>query len=310
MNKSIIALSLFIVSVMGCEVYKQDEYEEYYVVESYLVAGRNLQQVRLSTTAPAFEFYSFENTAVPGATVQVQLLAENGTAVDQTFDYTMTSSGIYLPDVEHTVLPSRTYQLSISIPEGTSSHTLSGQTIVPGDFSILAGIQDTLVYQSTEQLEVTFSESSYPGRQNVYIFNTLSEEPIVENLTPLYFDFYDGQDTDEEAQDLLVEFSNTSSGLLNEANFTQNTDGTVTIRYPWLAVAFFGNNKIVASTIDENIFDYIRSASVQLGGSTLSPGEIQNVITNIEGGIGIFGAVASDTIQTFIKPPEFFKGSK
>lgn len=305
MKKSIIALPLFLVSVWGCEVYQQDEYEEYYVVESYLVAGRNLQQIRLSTTAPAFEFYSFENTAVAGATVHVQLLAANGTGVDQTFDYTMTSPGIYLPNVDHAVLPSRTYQLFVSIPEGMSDHVLTGQTIVPGDFSILAGIQDTLVYQSTEQLEVTFSESSYPGRQNVYIFNTISEEPIVENLTPLYFDFFDGQENEQDALDLLVEFSNTSSGLLNEANFTQNTDGTVTIRYPWLAVAFFGNNKIVANTIDDNLFDYIRSSSVQLGGSTLSPGEIQNVITNIEGGIGVFGAVSTDTLPTFIKPFEF-----
>ena len=63
----------------------------------------------------------------------------------------------------------------------------------------------------------------------------------------------------------MTEFSNTSSGLLNEANFSVDTDGSVTIRYPWIAVAFYGDNKLVASTVDDNIYDFIRSASVQLG---------------------------------------------
>lgn len=53
------------------------------------------------------------------------------------------------------------------------------------------------------------------------------------------------------------------------------------------------------------MYDFVRSESVQLGGSTLSPGEIQNVITHVEGGLGIFGSLASDTIQTYIKPFEF-----
>ena len=163
MKKSILALSLFLVSFWGCEVYEQDQYEEYYVVESYMVAGRNLQQVRLSTTAPAFEFYSFENTAVINANVQLELLTTNGSGVDQTFSYTMTSPGIYLPDVTHSVLPERTYRLNISVPEGTNTHTITGTAIVPGDFAILAGIQDTLIYQSSDQLEVTFSGSTYPG---------------------------------------------------------------------------------------------------------------------------------------------------
>jgi hypothetical protein len=68
-------------------------------------------------------------------------------------------------------------------------------------------------------------------------------------------------------------------------------------------VAFYEDNLIVANTIDDNVYDFIRSQETQLGGSTLSPGEIQNVIYNIEGGIGVFGALASDTVQVYIKRP-------
>ncbi|MEQ9265028.1 MAG: DUF4249 family protein [Balneolaceae bacterium] len=295
MRKSLIPFFIFVIAYLGCDIYPQDEYEEFYVLESYIVANRNISQVRLSTTAPAFDFYSFENTAVSGATVELRLLDVNGSGTDSTFAYSMDTPGIYTPNVPHSVLPSRTYQLFVTIPNGSAVDEVSATAIVPGDFTVVAGVQDTLVYQSSEQLEVTLSASSYPGRQNVYIFNTISENPIIENLTPLYADFFDDDDD-------LEDFAETSSGLLNEGNFTQNNDGTVTVRYPWLAVAFFGDNRVVATTVDDNIYDYVRSADVQLGGSTLSPGEIQNVLSHVEGGIGLFGAMASDTIPTFIRP--------
>lgn len=297
MKNYLLLLISGILIITACNDYPQGDYEEFYVVESYLVAGRALQQVRLSTTAPAFEFYSFENTAVQGATVVIRLLEENGTGIDSTFTFGMSQPGIYVPNSLHRVLPSRTYRLEILTQE---NEEISATTIVPGAFTVVGGILDTLVYQSTEQLEVTLSESSYPGRQNVYIFNTLAVNPDPDNLTPLYADFYD------DDEDLLEEFSNTASGLLNEGNFDVNPDGSITVRYPWIAVAFYGDNDIVASTVDDNIFDYVRSEDVQLGGSTLSPGEIQNVITHVEGGIGLFGAMASDTIRTFIRRnPDF-----
>ncbi len=297
MKNYLLLLISGILIITACKDYSQGDYEEFYVVESYLVAGRALQQVRLSTTAPAFEFYSFENTAVEGATVVIRLLEENGSGIDSTFTFGMSQPGIYIPNSAHRVLPSRTYRLEILTQ---LNEEISATAIVPGEFTVVGGILDTLVYQSTEQLEVTLSESSYPGRQNVYIFNTLAVNPDPENLTPLYADFYD------DDEDLLEEFSNTASGLLNEGNFDVNPDRSITVRYPWIAVAFYGDNDIVASTVDDNIFDYVRSEDVQLGGSTLSPGEIQNVITHVEGGIGLFGAMASDTIRTFIKRnPDF-----
>ncbi|GAB5408596.1 MAG: DUF4249 domain-containing protein [Balneolaceae bacterium] len=294
MRNSFLTISLAVLTLLGCETYSQSDYEEFYVVESYIVANRNLQQVRVSTTVPAFEFYDFEESAIRDALVEVRLLSETGAVIEQTFSYSMSEPGIYQPDIAHSVLPTRSYELYVTIPNGSLIDEITATAIVPDTFSVIGGVLDTLVYQSSEQLEVTLSESSYPGRQNVFVFTTISENPTVENLTPLYLDFYD----DEED---LQEFTITSSGLLNEGNFTQFPDGSVTVQYPWLAVAFYEENRIVATTVDDNIYDYIRSNDVQLGGSTLSPGEIQNVLTNVKGGIGLFGAMASDTIPTFIE---------
>ncbi len=298
MNKTLILSIIALCMVISaCEVYEQDEYEEHYVVESYLVANRDLAQVRLSTTAPAYEYYSFINTAVSGADVEVRLLASDGVTIEETIPFSQSSPGIYIPDTTHSVLPLRTYQLHILIP--SDMHEITASTFVPDTFRVIDGVQDTVTYQSTaNRLELTLSESNYPGRQNVFIFNTIASDTTYQNLTPVYRDLWDGPES-------IRDYSNTSSGLINEGNFTVNSDGTVTIRYPWIAVAFYGDNRLVASTLDENIYDYIRSESVQLGGSTLSPGEIQNVITHVEGGIGLFGSIASDSIDTFIKRPPF-----
>jgi hypothetical protein len=283
----------------SCDPYGQDEYEEYYIVESYLIANALLPQVRLSTTVPADAFYDFENAAISDADIQIQLL-ESGpeSALEQSWEYRLDTPGIYLPETDHNVIPGRTYKLDITLP--VTSERITSTTTVPEAFEIIGEVQDSIVYQSTEQLEFTLSESSYPGRQNIYVFNAVSLQPFSENLTPFYAELLSNSDDPEED---LEEFANNSSGIINESGFEFNPDGSATVQYPWIGVAFYEDNLIVANTIDDNVYDFIRSQETQLGGSTLSPGEIQNVIYNIEGGIGVFGALASDTVQVYIKRP-------
>lgn len=291
---TVIALTAFIAS---CELYPQDEYEEFYVVESYLIANRQLPPVRLSTTVPATDFYTFDEASVNNANIEIRLL-ETGPESNPvaTFTYTNNSPGIYEPVQQHAVLPARTYELQITFPG--SQDLIRAHTVVPDTFRIMEGVRDTVVYQSSEQLEITVSPSTYPGRQNIFVFNSLSQSPIEENLTPVYKDIFSDSDQPEEDLNLLA---NNSSNIINEGNFEVNPDGSVTLDFPWIGIAFYEENLIVANTIDDNVYDFVRSQSVQLGGSTLSPGEIQNVIDHVEGGIGVFGALASDTVRTFVK---------
>lgn len=287
--------------LISCEMYPQDDYEEHYVIEAYLVADRQLPNIRLSTTLPADEVYNFEDAAVNNAIVKVHLL-ETGpeSPIQESIDYTIQDPGIYGAVEEHQVLPSRTYALEITFPN--SENKVTATTIIPGNFEILEGVKDNIVYQSTEQLEITVSESSYPGRQNIFVFNAIAENPIAGNLTPVYYDFY--EDGGKKSEDLEL-YANNSSGIINEGNFEKNPDDSFTINYPWIGIAYFGKNKIVANTIDDNVYDFVRSQQVQLGGSTLSPGEIPNLIYNVKGGIGVFGSLASDTVETYVQEPSF-----
>ena len=299
MKHFLFILLAFVLLVSACDPYTQDEYEEYYVVESYLVANALLPEVRLSTTVPADAFYDFEEAAVNDANIEIQLLESGAESnVEQSWSYRYDAPGIYVPEVGHNVIPGRTYKLDITLP--STSEKITSTATVPEAFQIIGDVPDSIVYQATDQLEFTLSASSYPGRQNIYVFNAVSLRPFSANLTPFYSELI--AESDEPEKD-LEELANNSSGIINESGFEFNPDGSATVQYPWISIAFFEDNLIVANTIDDNVYDFIRSQETQLGGSTLSPGEIQNIIYNIEGGIGVFGALASDTVQVYIKRP-------
>ncbi len=56
-------------------------------------------------------------------------------------------------------------------------------------------------------------------------------------------------------------------------------------------------------SLDPALQAFVQSQAVQRGGSTLSPGEIPNVTTNVEGGLGIFGSFARVVTQTTLLQP-------
>jgi hypothetical protein len=284
--------------ICSCELYTQDEYVEQYVVESYLVANRTLPTIRLTRSLKLEEIYDINRVGIPNAQISVELLDEKNT-IQKSYSYIIipSSKSLYNTNSSDIVLPGRKYRLNITFPE--NSDTIRATTLVPGDFETVGAVIDTAFYQSPEQITVTTTQSEYPGRQSYFVFSVIAAEPTEENLTPFYRDQVFDQDEDIE------DFEINSSGIINEGNYDINSDGTLTLRVPWLAVAFYGDNDIVANTIDDNLYDFIRSRDVQTGGgpSILPPGEIQNIIYNVEGGIGIFGSLASDTNRVFIEKP-------
>ncbi len=284
-------------TVLSCETYNQDDYEELVVVEAYAVANNPLPIVRVHTTSPAEEFFDPAETALSDGNVQIVLLDESGES-EEVFEYYYISAnnGIYIAtNPAHRMLPNRTYRLDIDFND--RPEIIRAYTTIPDEFEILNIVADSVEYQSGEQLEIIISKTEGRTDRQVYVFSIIADEPEIENLTPFYRASFD--DENIELDDVLVN----SSGLVNEANFDVNPDGTITLRFPWIGVAFFGQNRIVTSLVDKNLSDLVRSQEVQLGGSTLSPGEIPNLVYNIEGGIGIFGSISSDTVQTNITRP-------
>jgi hypothetical protein len=278
------ALGLFSLTA-GCDTTNTFEHEPQVVVEAYLVADERLPALRLSRSADVRETYNFERNAIHDATVRILRLADDG-SVDVVHDYAalVNEPGLYRSVDVVDVLPARTYRLEAIVPG--EDEPVTATTTVPGAFELVQANAETIVYQGSQQLELRVTRSVYPGRQSVFLFSTESLNPTADQLTPFYRDVA-GEDEDDVAA-LRI----TNSPIINEGNYDINQDGTLTIRLPWIAVAFFGENRLTASALDDNLYDFIRTQTVQQGGSTLSPGEIPNVIERIEGGTGVFGSFA------------------
>lgn len=298
MKQRISLLLILVIACAGCELYEQDEYEEYYVIESYMVAGDELPRVRLSKTRSVDESYNFNDAAVRGAIVEIRLLDSDSTVI-ATYPYqegTVNRPGFYQPDGNATVRSEQLYQLHIT----HENNEITATTYVPGHFETVNEneLQDSYVYQSEEQVEVETTPSTYiTDRQSYYIFTVNTVNPSRKSLTPFYRDLVENQGGE------LEDFHINSSGIINEENYDRNENGTITLRVPWLAIAYFGHNDVIANAIDDNMYDFLRSQDVQTGGTTLSPGEIQNIEYNVNGGIGIFGSMASDTNRVEIVRP-------
>ncbi len=292
--KKLFALLTILIAFTGCELYQQDEYEEYYVVESYLIANGDLPQVLLSTTNPIDETYSFEDNTLSGASVEIQMLNADS-SIAETYTYQEQQSGIYVPEDSAIIRDQQLYRLFVTTDNGDE---ISATTYVPEDFETINELEPRYEYQSEEQVQVITEPSSYiPDRQTYYVFNVNAVDPDPNSLTPFYADLVSDDDTQIE------EYYVNSSGIINERNYERNDDDTITLDLPWLSIAFYGSNDIIANAIDDNFYDFLRSHEAQSGGTTLSPGEIQNIRYNVNGGIGIFGSMASDTNRVFISRP-------
>lgn len=297
MRKYLYLTSLALLFVMfGCDVYDQDEYRELVVLESYAIAGRPLPDVRLSTTSPANEEYNFRDVALNDAAVVVTQLDASGQPVAD-YIYSLRMNGVYSANDRATLVqPGTRYQIRAQFD--SRQEQLSAETVVPQQFEVLSDVNESYIYQTDEQLEILLTATESNANQNVYVFNTLTLEPNIDNLTPFYRDAVVNGDSK------IADFINNSSGLINEGNFEINDDQTILLRFPWIGVAFFGENAVVINSVDPNLADLARSEELQLGGSTLPPGEIPNLIYDVEGGIGVFGSISSDTLITRFTRPQ------
>lgn len=294
----ILSIVTVLLLLSACDISDSDDYQEYVVLEAYAIAHRPLPDVWLSTTLPANEEYQFSSGALEGANIEIALLDENGEE-EEIFSYTASGrAGEYSPEnSSHFVLPGRTYQLDIDFDN--RPETLQVTTTVPDDLQVTGMTADTVVYQSSERLEISVSTNADTWDNTLFVFDAIAHEREMENLTPYYRDLVDEDETDIE------ELYHNASGLIDVANFDQHSGGSLIVRYPWSGVAFYGQNSIAVNTIDTNLAELAQSQAIQLnGGFTISPGEIPNLRYNVEGGIGIFGSLASDTVQTFFKRPD------
>ena len=273
------------------------------VVDATLIVDRAFPEIRISRTQAPDRPFTSGGSAVTGATVTVE--SETGPVIEYR---ELSSPGRYhaIFDPAERVQPGTIYRLLVVAASGervaavtrtpdryTADGWLlldnSGTTIVdslvpfeaPGD--TLPYTANRLVY-TQGLLEARFQRGDVPAYQ-IGLFSLDLDSDFV--IDP---DFFEEEDFDD-----LDRF--TSSPAL------EALDGAV--RLPWFAIYFEGRYKVKIYAIDENWFDLVRS-SPDLGGSPGFGGNagdnFEAPIFHVEGGIGLFGSAAVDSVGFYIEP--------
>ena len=322
MLRRFFALALAI-GIAGCDGTVDTDFAPEPVVSAFLGTDEPLPPVRLSRTIPLGEVYTPEGAALTGATVRVTLLAADGS--DETvyaYDAGDAVGAYRALDEAATVLPQRTYRLDVALPDG---ETLTATTIVPPDFETLGGPPESVVYGDGNGPQITISSSTTPDRRAAFVAATRAlapfefrrtvrdgEERFVSQITedrfppvPIVVRFLD---CDPDELGLICDEDPTqavtgSSPVINEASYIDLGGGELLVEVPYLAFGFFGPTELTLVSLDAAMQDFVETQAIQGGGSTLSPGEIPNVTTNVEGGLGVFGSYSREFAETLLLPP-------
>ncbi len=268
------------------------------VVDAVLLVNHRFPIVRVTETSAVNEPYSADASAIVGATVHV----EGGGERIAYFD--TETPGVYRNrNGTARVLAETTYTLTVEAPDGRVARA---ETRTPAPFRVdswlilddtgstvedeLASFSDGQVYIENELvygeglLEARFERPDVPAFQ----VGIRSLDPDSELVTPLD-EFGDEDDFDREGSSPALE------GL----------GGSV--RLPWFAIFYAGRHLIRINALDRNWYDLIRSVPELNGGAGFGQTQgdgVERPIFHVDGGIGLFGSAAVDSIGFVVLPPD------
>ena len=272
------------------------------VVDAFLIVGEPLPSIALTQTLAADVPYTFAQAALSGALVVVT--HELGAAVYAE----ATPPGTYVPHdgtVPLEVEAGAQYTLDVTAADG---RRVRATTRTPQRFSVpewllldatgttvqrslasFAEYGDGVFTQPENQLEYAqgllearFDPTGILGIQ-VGLFSRSPGSPLV--IDP---DLVDEEDLDR----------------INSSPPFEPGDGKV--RLPWFAIFFEGRYVLKVWTMDVNWFDLARTDPVLRGGGFGFGGQagddFERPIFHVEGGIGLFGSGAVDSVGVVVHP--------
>ncbi len=313
----------------GCDT-TEDEFVALPVVSSVLIAGETMPEVRLTRLALLNTTYDPSTQAIATGDVVVTRVGQDG-AADVVYPYRHAGEGRYVPDdASAQVVPGATYRLRavVPAPDGVGVDTLRAETLVPPAITIVEPPPAEIGFGEGLGVPVRLTTSSTAERRAVYLFTARAtqrdefEEVTVDGETrwrqrrlPGRYDpipssaFFTFADCELEADGRATcesdpaEFDDGASPLLNEDNYEILPDGTARVTIPFIGVFFYGPQSFTFHSLDDALVDFVQTQSIQATPTTISPGEVPNVTTNVENGLGVFGSLARTTVTTFIRTP-------
>ena len=274
--------------------------EQTLVIDAILLVGHPLPDLFVRRTLAPQQPYTLEQIGVRDA----EVLLKQG---DQKFLYSADpdSAGRYLPPANTSlVAPQTTYTLEVR----TVAKVVRATTTTPDRLKLQqAVLLDDATLEDKRLLHLFHQSdtSPYDAPENQLNYREgileLRLEPIDVvafqlALFNLEIDSPSLIDEDFLEEDDIQDFERQGNSPPLEA-----VDNRV--RLPWFAVAFAGRHLFKVYALDQNWYDYTRTNNEDGGffGGLIGD-NFERPIFNIEGGIGLFGSAAVDSIGFFVQP--------
>lgn len=271
------------------------------VVDAILTVGQPFGSVYLSETLAPDEAFTRERAGIEGATITI----EGGGVV---IPYVSFAFGRYDTGAPDTVLASTTYNLTATLPDG---RVVRASTTTPAKIDVrewvLLDNAGTTVLQTLSTFE-EHGDSAYerPENQLVYPQNILAA--VLEAQGSVGYQI--GLVSLDETSPLLIDADFLEEDDLE--NFTRTNSSPplnyeATLRIPWLAIYYAGRYNLRVVALDRNWYDIVRTDPTIGSGGVGFGGEAGDSSTrpifHVEGGIGVFGSVSSDSVGFYVNPP-------
>jgi hypothetical protein len=256
----------------GCDQPIESQYSEQLVINTFLFANHPIDSIVLHRTTPFGDTFNDLDYAITGATV----IVSNNSVADTLLPASLKGR-YYLPASKLVVQGGQTYNLTVIAPDEQTggTHFATAATTVPMPIH-LASFADS-IRGKTLTLDTN----------NLAAFAFLATAGPVDNPSREYLLSVTALDTN------LGRIHVGGDSAVETTRYSQISTGpaiAITSRF----FVWYGPNLVTFYAIDTNFADYQR----QLSGGT----DFQPSLNHINGGIGIFGSAAIDTVSFFVKP--------
>jgi hypothetical protein len=273
------------------------------VVDGLLVVGAHLPEIRLTRTGAPDRDYNAAAQGVSGAQVMVR---QTGGA---TYTYAESSPGRYRIMSIHIVQSGREYTLEVITAQG---ERLTARTTTPPPLFVTEWVlleNDGTTVRQTLRRFAELGDMVFQAPENQLTYPQGLLEARFDRPDVLGFQLgLRGLDKNSPLvvpADFLSPEDRASLPRSVSSPIFEAEDGKA--RLPWFAVYYAGRHVYRVLALDLNTFDLIRSLPEQ-GGSAIAfggnaGGDFQRPIFHIEGGIGLFGSAAIDSVGFNVLQP-------
>ena len=268
------------------------------VVDGLLVVGKRFGDIYLSQTIAPDQAFDRNRDAIDNAQVTVE-----GAGVVIT--YVSFIPGHYRTGAPDTVQASTTYQMTAVLPDG---RVVRASTTTPAQLDIdqwvLLDNAGTSVIRQLKTFEED-SSSVYDQPENQLVYTEGILAAALENQSNVGYQI--GLVNLETDSELLIDTSFLDEEDLDNfrrVNSSPPLDYEATLRIPWLAIYYEGRYNLRVVALDRNWFDIVRTDPALGAGGFGFGGEAGDTSTrpifHVEGGIGVFGSVSSDSVGFYV----------